>query len=115
MKYKILLYVVVHRKSIQDNISRAMSKAAVFDLHWEVKVNALEYWRQVIESQLRNQGMMDGVFPAVIFSKEYKKIVKLDEMKIKNILYKALDELAQQHCLGVWHMKNNLLSCDEME
>lgn len=94
----------VHRKWSKDTIdimSRAMSIAAVFDLHWEVKANALEYWKHFIKSHLTDQGVLDGSFPNVTFSKEHRKIVALNETEIKRRLNKALDELARQSCLGV--------------
>ncbi|XP_043280572.1 uncharacterized protein [Venturia canescens] len=82
-------------------MTEVMAEAAVLDLHWEVKVNALEYWRHVIISHLTDQGMLDGSFPNMTFSKEHRKIVALDESEIKRRLNKALEELAKQSCLGV--------------
>lgn len=80
---------------------RAMSVAAVFDLHWEVKTNALTFWDHFVKSHLTDQGMLDDCFPNVTFSKEHRKIVALNETEIKRRLNKALDELAKQNCLGV--------------
>lgn len=80
---------------------RAMSMAAVFDLHWEVKTNALMFWDHFVKSHLTDQGMLDDSFPNVTFSKEHRKIVALNETEIKRRLNKALDELARQSCLGV--------------
>lgn len=94
----------LHRKwprNVIDSMSRAMSVAAVCDLHWEVKANALEYWKQFIKLHLADQGVLDGSFPKVTFSKEHRKIVSLNETEIKRRLNKALDELAKQNCLGV--------------
>lgn len=79
----------------------AMAKTAVLDLHWEVKINALKYWNHVITSHLSDQGVLDGHFPKVTFSKENRKIVSLNETEIKRRLNKALDELAKQNCLSV--------------
>lgn len=78
-----------------------MATAAAFDLHWEVKIGALEFWIQFIKSHLSDQGVLDGHFPKVTFSKEHRKIVSLNETEIKRRLNKALDELAKQNCLGV--------------
>lgn len=78
-----------------------MTAAAVLDLHWEVKINALEFWRHFIKAHLTDQGMLDGHFPNVTFSKEHRKIVSLDTNEIKQRLNKALDELSKQRCLGV--------------
>ncbi|KAJ8664809.1 hypothetical protein QAD02_006471 [Eretmocerus hayati] len=88
-------------KSSMSTMSQAMTVAAVLDLHWEVKINALEFWRHFIISHLTDQGMLDGHFPNVTFSKEHRKIVSLDENEIKQRLNKALDELSRQRCLGV--------------
>ncbi|KAK2575840.1 hypothetical protein KPH14_007215 [Odynerus spinipes] len=88
-------------KSIIDRMSEAMFVAAVFDLHWEVKTSALEFWKHFITSHFSDQGMLDGSFPNVTFSKEQRKIVALDENEIKRRLNKALDELARQNCLSV--------------
>lgn len=75
--------------------------AAVFDLHWEVKINALMFWDHFVKSHLTDQGMLDDSFPNVTFSKEHRKIMALNETEIKRRLNKALDELARQSCLGV--------------
>lgn len=90
---------MLFRKDIIDSMTRAMSTTAVFDLHWEVKISALEYWRHFIKSHLSDQGVLDGHFPNVTFSKEHRKIVSLNEFEIKRRLNKALDELARQNCL----------------
>lgn len=79
----------------------AMAFAAMSDLHWEVKVNALQFWEKVIERQMSDQGMIDGVFPSVTFSKENRKIVLLTENEIKLRLNKVLGELARIRCLQV--------------
>ncbi|OXU24734.1 hypothetical protein TSAR_013123 [Trichomalopsis sarcophagae] len=89
------------QKCMISTMTKAMTIAAVLDLHWEVKVNALEFWRHFIKSHLTDQGMLDGHFPNVTFSKEHRKIVSLDETEIKQRLNKALDELSRQRCLGV--------------
>ncbi|XP_032688076.1 uncharacterized protein LOC116852135 [Odontomachus brunneus] len=94
----------VHRKwskEVIDSMLQAMSVAAVFDLHWEVKTNALTFWDHFVKSHLTDQGMLDDSFPNVTFSKEHRKIVSLNEAEIKRRLNKALDELARQGCLGV--------------
>lgn len=88
-------------KNIIDQMSEVMCVAAIFDLHWEVKTSALEFWKHFIISHFNDQGMLDGSFPNVTFSKEQRKIVALDENEIKRRLNKALDELARQNCLGV--------------
>ncbi|XP_015186913.1 PREDICTED: uncharacterized protein LOC107071944 isoform X2 [Polistes dominula] len=95
------LYIYRKWKNTISCISEVMSVAAIFDLHWEVKISALEFWKHFIKSHLSDQGMLDGSFPNVTFSKEQRKIVALDENEIKRRLNKALDELARQNCLGV--------------
>lgn len=92
---------MIRRKEVIDSMLRAMSVAAVFDLHWEVKTNALMFWDHFVKSHLTDQGMLDNSFPNVTFSKEHRKIVALNETEIKKRLNKALDELARQSCLGV--------------
>lgn len=88
-------------KSMTDEMIRTMADAAVNDLHWEVKINALEFWRYFIKLQLQDQGMLDGCFPNVTFSKDDRKIVSLNENEIKRRLNKALDNMAKNNCLGV--------------
>uniref|UniRef100_A0A6V7KX89 Uncharacterized protein n=1 Tax=Bracon brevicornis TaxID=1563983 RepID=A0A6V7KX89_9HYME len=88
-------------KATIECMSSAMAEAAVLDLHWEVKINALNFWKHFIKSHFTDQGMLDGSFPHVTFSKEHRKIVTLDETEIRNRLNKALDEVAKHRCLGV--------------
>ncbi|XP_044733633.1 uncharacterized protein LOC123296236 [Chrysoperla carnea] len=80
---------------------KTMSLITLTDLHWEVKINGLEFWRQVICKQLSHQGMIDGTFPDVTFSKENRKIIVLNENEIKNRLYKVLKYLSIHDCLTV--------------
>jgi hypothetical protein len=53
-----------------------MTSAALFDLDWEVKLQALGFWEVVFKEVLTNQGMLDGHFPEYTFSQEKQKIVK---------------------------------------
>lgn len=53
-----------------------MNSAALFDLDWEVKLQALDFWQVLIDESLTEQGMLDGSFPEYIFSKEKQKIVR---------------------------------------
>ena len=56
---------------------QTMSSAAISDLDWEVKLQALSFWRVIIDESLSNQGMMDGKFPEYSFSTNgSKKIVR---------------------------------------
>lgn len=86
---------------MMTSVYAAMASAAMHDLHWEVKVNALDFWAEVISSELSNQGMLDGTFPSVTFSKENRKIVTLTEKEIQNRLNKVLLNLSDCGCLGV--------------
>lgn len=99
-----------------------MTHAVTGDLHWEVKYNALDFWFDVFEVHLNNQGkfitwkkqletdimwafihsgMIDRVFPSVTFSKEQRKIVTLNETEIRRRLIKALNQLSHTGCLYV--------------
>lgn len=96
--------IYVHRgftDSILQQIYEVMSQAAVVDLHWEVKLNALLFWEKVINNHLQNQGMIDGTFPNVTFSKEHRKIVTLNEAEVKARLNKVLVQLSECKCLSV--------------
>lgn len=88
-----------------NNIYCTMAHIAVNDLFWEVKVKALEFWHAVIKGQLAHQGVIDGNFPSVTFSKEKKKIVTLTEKEITSRLTRMLDDLSASGCLSV------LLAC----
>lgn len=78
----------------------AMSAAAVADLHWEVRVAALDFWACAIDRELADQGMLDGAFPPVTFSRD-RKIVQLTEREVRTRLNVALDRLADAGCLAV--------------
>ncbi|KAI9561883.1 hypothetical protein GHT06_012845 [Daphnia sinensis] len=80
---------------------RYMSSAALSDLDWEVKLQALDFWRCIIDETLTQQGMLDGAFPEVTFSKEKQKIVRLDTKEIRSRLQTALSELGSCGCLYV--------------
>ncbi|XP_053669878.1 uncharacterized protein LOC128720244 [Anopheles nili] len=88
-----------------DSVFTVLAYAAANDLYWEVKINALQFWRLVMCRQFQHQGMIDGTFPAVTFSKEHKKIVTLTDREIQTRLMKVLNELSLRGCLGV------LLAC----
>lgn len=46
--------------------------------------------------------MTDDVFPAVIFSKEQRKIIRMDDKEIRKRLFQALDQMSKSGCLGVF-------------
>ncbi|XP_070507024.1 uncharacterized protein [Chironomus tepperi] len=84
-----------------DLIFSIMAHCAVNDFYWEVRVNALQFWCLVIERQFAHQGMINGTFPAVTFSKEHKKIITLNDKEIQLRLRKVLNELSVRGCLGI--------------
>lgn len=84
-----------------DMIFSVIAHCAVNDFYWEVKVNALGFWSTVMCRQFSHQGMIDGTFPAVTFSKEHKKIITLTDKEIQLRLRKVLNELSLRGCLGV--------------
>lgn len=84
-----------------DLLFPTLAHAAINDLYWEVKINALYFWQVVIMRQLKHNGVIDGAFPAVTFSKEQKKIVTLTQKEIMTRLNKILDELSTRGALGV--------------
>lgn len=88
-----------------DVIFSVLAHCAVNDFYWEVKMNALRFWKMVICRQFQHQGMIDGTFPAVTFSKEHKKIIVLNDKEIQLRLRKVLNELSLRGCLGI------LISC----
>jgi BRCA1-associated ATM activator 1 len=84
-----------------DMIFSVIAHCAVNDFYWEVKVNALNFWSTVICRQFVHQGMIDGTFPSVTFSKEHKKIITLNDREIQLRLRKVLNELSLRGCLGI--------------
>ncbi|KAF6199185.1 hypothetical protein GE061_007210 [Apolygus lucorum] len=80
-----------------------MSHVAQNDLHWEVKVECLEFWKWVMFHTIVDQGMIDGTFPDFVFSKQEKKIVKLTPEEIAARIMKALKMLSEVGCLQVIH------------
>lgn len=60
----------------------------------------MEFWEVIIRRQFQDQGVIDGNFPTVTFSKEKKKIVNLTPNEIISRLTKILDELSLRGCLG---------------
>lgn len=78
-----------------------MASSAMSDFHWEVQMSALKFWKVVIHSLLTEQGWLDGTFPPVTFSRESRKIVTLNEVEIRKILLRLLDELSAIGCLTV--------------
>lgn len=84
-----------------DTIFSVLAHCVVNDFYWEVRVNALKFWELVIQRQFEHQGMINGTFPAVTFSKEHKKIITLNDKEIQIRLRKVLNELSVRGCLGI--------------
>ncbi|XP_013172446.1 PREDICTED: uncharacterized protein LOC106121356 [Papilio xuthus] len=82
-------------------LHECMLCTALNDFHWEVQLSALRFWKIVIQHHLNAQGMLDGTFPPVTFSKDSRKIVTLNEKEIQKRLQKTLEELASIGCLTV--------------
>lgn len=78
-----------------------MGLAVTNDLDWRVKTSVLKFWAKVIETYLSNQGMVDGSFPEVEFSKERRKIIILTNEEIQKRLLIVLDKLSLIGCLDV--------------
>ncbi|XP_023944565.2 uncharacterized protein LOC112050516 [Bicyclus anynana] len=88
-------------QNFRATIYEHMVCAALSDFHWEVQVTALKFWKIVIQSFLNDQGMLDGTFPPVTFSRETRKIVTLNDREIQRRLSRILDELSSIGCLTV--------------
>lgn len=88
---------------LNEMMYMVMSTAAMDDLHWEVQLAALEFWRHAIKFQLSDRGMIDGKFPSVTFSKEKRKIIVLNDREIEKILISIMNDLSANGCLTVLH------------
>lgn len=84
-----------------DQLFPTLAYSAVSDLYWDVKFQALLFWKLVIQRQFQHNGVIDGAFPTVTFSKELKKIVTLTPKEIETRLKRILDELSTRGALGV--------------
>lgn len=89
--------------TLSEMTYKAMSTAAMDDLHWEVQLAALRFWRHAIKFEFTNRGMIDGKFPSVTFSKEKRKIITLNDHEIEKILMSIMNELSSNGCLTVLH------------
>lgn len=102
----VLTELYVNQKvthSLSEMMYKVMSTAAVDDLHWEVQLAALQFWRHVIKFHFSNRGMIDGKFPSVTFSKEKRKIITLNDYEIEKILISIMNDLSAIGCLTVLH------------
>lgn len=78
-----------------------MGYAAVNDLHWEVKVNALIFWEKVIQKLIADQGMLHGLYQTSMSFKDNIKTASLTTEEIKLRLEEVLSELSKTGCLFV--------------
>lgn len=84
-----------------EKVVSTMIHCAAIDLHWEVRLNALEYWKISLEYCFSQQGMSEGRFPQQIFSTQQKKIITVDEKEIHNRITQGLQVFATNGGLGV--------------
>lgn len=78
-----------------------MAHAACLDLYWEAKIAALQFWHHAIVREFSQNGVIDGAFPAVTFSKQHKKIVTLTPKVIESRLNTIFEKLQSHGALGV--------------
>ncbi|XP_047995500.1 uncharacterized protein LOC125233502 [Leguminivora glycinivorella] len=100
----VLTHVYINRRVNQaftSRVSRAMARAATEDPYWPVQMAALNFWKQLMKTQCTDKGMIDGVFPAVTFSKEKRKIIVLNDKEIHKQLEIIMDNLSKTGCLAV--------------
>ncbi|XP_060532230.1 uncharacterized protein LOC132705583 isoform X2 [Cylas formicarius] len=83
-------------------IYASMEQVACTDKDAQVQSNAIRFWEIVIQKHLTKQGMVDGEFPEVTFSKELKKIVTITVYEIKKRLIDALNQLSYIGCLAIF-------------
>lgn len=79
----------------QNTLYEVMLSAAIDDLHWEVQIAALNFWKCAIQNQLTYRGMIDRKFPPVTFSKEKRKIVILNKSEIQRQLTAIMNARAK--------------------
>ncbi|XP_048516568.1 uncharacterized protein LOC109533940 isoform X2 [Dendroctonus ponderosae] len=84
-------------------IYKVMVKVALRENNYDVQEQAVKFWDQVTKKLLEKQGMSDDVFPSVIFSKEHKKIIRLNDKEIRKRLFQALDGMSKSGCFSVFH------------
>ncbi|KAI5652104.1 hypothetical protein NE865_00442 [Phthorimaea operculella] len=87
--------------TFKNTLYEHMVSSALSDFHWEVQLSALKFWGRVIQTLLNDQGMLDGTFPQITFSKETRKIVTLNDAEIQKRLLRTLEQLSSIGCLTV--------------
>lgn len=68
---------------------------ALQDEHKLVRFQALCFWNLVIKKQLEHEGMIDGSFPIVTFSKVLKKIITFNDATVEKCLLRVLHKLRE--------------------
>lgn len=116
---KVLTRVYTNQKvekNFQTTLYEVMMAAALDDLHWEVQLAALQFWKHEISSQLTYRGMIDGKFPSVTFSKEKRKIITLHDKEILRQLTSIMHDLSSIGCLTVlYECMNEVYNIEIME
>lgn len=101
-----LITTIYDCHTLPDNISEKLHDALKFAVLEDdieaVKTNALCFWKKVIDKHLAEEGMIDGEFPSVTFSKKLKKIITFDDFVIKQCLDRVLSKLSKLGCLTVF-------------
>lgn len=85
----------------KEKIYDCISYAVLEDGHKLVKVKALGFWDLIIKKELEYEGMIDGTFPSVTFSKVLKKIITFDDETVEKCLLRVLNRLNEIGGLNV--------------
>ncbi|KAF9418518.1 hypothetical protein HW555_004667 [Spodoptera exigua] len=102
--------------TFQSTLYEVMISAALDDLHWEVQLAALQFFKHEIANQLSQRGMIDGKFPSVTFSKEKRKIITLNDREILRQLTAIMHALSSIGCLTVlYECMNEMHHLEVME
>lgn len=88
-------------ETFEEKIYDCISYSVFEDCDECVKVKALSFWDLVIQKQLEHEGMIDGTFPAVTFSKELRKIITFDDATVERCLLRVLHRLNEIGGLNV--------------
>lgn len=103
----VALLTALYDQNIHDNVYfmnvyDCMKNIMVMEKKQQVKIAVMNFWMKVVDVVLRKQGMIDGAFPEVTFSKELKRIITFNTQKIKSCLSQALIELSDTGCLAAF-------------
>lgn len=100
-----LISIVYEQRNLSDAVLfkfyDVMTHSVIEDTDIKTKINALEFWKNVIRRYLMGHGWIDGKFPEVTFSKDTRKIVVMTDEEIKKRLVKVLFQLSETGCLFV--------------